>query len=554
MAETQGTLRRAGLIAAIVAVVGCFGAGSAAAAPLVLAGNYDGESVSVINTQTNMPVGEPIELGSPAGAIAIVPGGAAYVAEPENDSVTAIDPQTSKVLKTIPVGELPESLAVSPDGKTLYVADVESEEVAVIDTATNTSSGSIPLTGDPFAIAFAPNGKLAYVSVGDNLVTIDPAREQLVGERIPIGEVPRAIAFSPDGKTAYVSEEGSAAVGVVSTALGEEVDSIPMPGANPKGIAVSPDGSRLYVTDDVKEGTVSLFSTATNERLGEPIKVGEQPYELAFTPSGRTLYVADYESTDVTPIDTSTRETLTPIEMPGLGPWQLAITPDLSPTAAFSVLGVTTGLTATFDGSASTDPDGTVSSYYWAFGDGSAGAEVSAPGLTALGPRATHTYGGPGTYPAALTVLDNEGCGVAQVFTGRTAYCSGNPSATVSHPVAVTAPPVPIVCSARFSIGGVSHNRKNGTVRLRLRFPTTGWFLLLGKKVHAVTRKVRKPGTTVVTLHPRVELAKRLKKTLHAQVKFRITFAPTAVGCGARRTVHRSLALQRAPLRRHDRR
>ena len=135
------------------------------------------------------------------------------------------------------------------------------------------------------------------------------------------------------------------------------------------------------------------------------------------------------------------------------------------------------------------------------------------------------------------------------MFTGRTAYCNGGAVATVTHPVTVKAPPV--VCSARFAIGGVSHNRKNGTVRRPVRFPTTGWFLPFGKKVHAVTRKVRKPGTTVVTVHPRVELAKRLKKTLRAQVRFRITFTPTSAGCGAPRTVHRSLALLRAPRHHH---
>ncbi len=56
-------------------------------------------------------------------------------------------------------------------------------------------------------------------------------------------------------------------------------------------------------------------------------------------------------------------------------------------------------LTCTFDGSASSDSDGTVVSYSWDFGDGS----------TATGAKATHTYATAGSYGVRLTVTDNQG-------------------------------------------------------------------------------------------------------------------------------------------------
>ena len=55
-------------------------------------------------------------------------------------------------------------------------------------------------------------------------------------------------------------------------------------------------------------------------------------------------------------------------------------------------------------------------------------------GGTATGATPTHTYHGPGTYNARLSVVDGEGCGEAMIFTGRTAYCSGGAS-SVTHPV-----------------------------------------------------------------------------------------------------------------------
>jgi hypothetical protein len=56
-------------------------------------------------------------------------------------------------------------------------------------------------------------------------------------------------------------------------------------------------------------------------------------------------------------------------------------------------------LTVMFNGSASSDPDGTIAAYSWDFGDG-AGASSS---------TTSHVYSTAGTYMARLTVTDNQG-------------------------------------------------------------------------------------------------------------------------------------------------
>lgn len=538
MSMAPRILRRAGILAAIAAALTLATAAGAGAAPLLLTGNYDAGTVSVINTQTGAAVGSPIEAGLQTSNIAIVPGGQAFVTEFGTDSVGVIDTKTLKPVTTIPVGEGPESIAVSPDGKTAYVADDESAEVTVLDTASDSVVGSIPLSSGPGEIAFAPNGKFAYVVVNETLEVIDTATRKVVGTPIEVGSGPRTIAFSPDGTTAYIADESSGEVSIVNTGLGKEVGSIPV-GTTLWGVAVSPDGSRLYVTDTVAEGTVTVISTATDKPIGNPIKVGERPFDIAITPDGRKAYVADYDSKDVTPIDLTTDKALAPIPVSG-GAWQLAITPDLSPTASFTPPSALAGFPTVFSGAASTDPDGSVASWNWTFGDGGFANGVSP----------IHTYGTPGTYTAQLSVVDNEGCGEATVFTGRTAYCGGNPLAKATHPIEVKVPPA--LCTAKFGVGRAIHNRRNGTVRLQVKLPAAGSILLFGPKLHAVTRKASKAGSMFLTLHARVRLNKRLKKTHRARVGFRLTFTPKA-GCGSK-TVHRSLALLRAPRHRHHHR
>jgi len=74
------------------------------------------------------------------------------------------------------------------------------------------------------------------------------------------------------------------------------------------------------------------------------------------------------------------------------------VAPNQLPTAAF-----TSDVTlnhATFDASGSTDPDGTIQTYAWDFGDGSAAGSGKTP---------DHTYGAVGSYTVKLTVTDDRG-------------------------------------------------------------------------------------------------------------------------------------------------
>jgi PKD repeat protein len=66
------------------------------------------------------------------------------------------------------------------------------------------------------------------------------------------------------------------------------------------------------------------------------------------------------------------------------------------PTASFTY--TCSGLDCDFDGSGSTDSDGTIADYAWLFGDGGAGS----------GAQVSHSYSSDGTYTVQLTVTDND--------------------------------------------------------------------------------------------------------------------------------------------------
>ncbi|MDT4916662.1 MAG: hypothetical protein QOH89_1362, partial [Pseudonocardiales bacterium] len=72
---------------------------------------------------------------------------------------------------------------------------------------------------------------------------------------------------------------------------------------------------------------------------------------------------------------------------------------DTGPTPAFSTS--LSGITASFDATATSDPDpgDSIANYVWDFGDGSFGT----------GPTPQHVYGSPGTHTVQLTVVDQSG-------------------------------------------------------------------------------------------------------------------------------------------------
>ncbi len=88
------------------------------------------------------------------------------------------------------------------------------------------------------------------------------------------------------------------------------------------------------------------------------------------------------------------------------------------PSASFTISSPD-GLAVGVDGSASSDPDGSIASYGWSWGDGSADSTGSSP---------SHTYGASNTYTITLTVTDNEGG-----------------TATQSKQVTVSSAPIPLL-------------------------------------------------------------------------------------------------------------
>jgi PKD repeat protein len=114
---------------------------------------------------------------------------------------------------------------------------------------------------------------------------------------------------------------------------------------------------------------------------------------------------------------------------------------NIAPTASFTA--IPNGLSVAVDGSASTDPDGTIQTYAWKFGDNA----------TATGPSASHTYAVSGTYNITLTVTDNAG-----------ASNSVTKAVTVAGNAAPTASFIKTVNGLSVAVNGSGSSDRDGTI------------------------------------------------------------------------------------------
>jgi PKD repeat protein len=131
----------------------------------------------------------------------------------------------------------------------------------------------------------------------------------------------------------------------------------------------------------------------------------------------------------------------------------------MNPTASFT--STATLLSIDFDASASSDSDGTIDSYAWDFGDGSAV-------VTSASPTVTHVYAVNGVYSVTLTVTDNDSNTDAvsnQVFatdgSGNSVFAVANSNVTTGDaPLTVTFDTVGTVSYAELD-GGISYRSWN---------------------------------------------------------------------------------------------
>ena len=261
----------------------------------------------------------------------------AYITNYNSNTVSVINTATNVVLGSIPVGLQPVGVAVDSAGRRVYITNQGGNTVSVIDRAFLGVPGPpIPVGVNPAGIAVNPAGTRVYVANqgGSSVSVIDTATGTVIGPPIPVGLRPSGVAVNPAGTRIYVTNQGSNNLSVIDAET-EQVIAIPSVGIGPVGVAVNPAGTRVYVANR-ESSNLSVLDAATNFRIGAPIPVGLNPVGVSVNPAGTRVYVANFNSNNVSAVDLETG-TLTDLATGGANPYAFGVF--ISPANA-SLLGI----------------------------------------------------------------------------------------------------------------------------------------------------------------------------------------------------------------------
>jgi YVTN family beta-propeller protein len=227
-----------------------------------------------------------------------------YVANTAGTSVSVIDPAKNKVVQEITDIQVPESVAVSPDGKLVYISQWTGKVLTVVDRKTGKKIKDVPVSGHSHDVAATKDGKWVVVCNAQNPGALDivDAHTLELAKTIPMKTKQHDVVVTADSKYAITTAEGQPVMSVIdlqtqTIAWEHQFDM----GTQVPTIESNPDGSarRVFVQLNKLRG-FAVIDFATHEEVAritlpddEPaIKTSMSGHGIAVSPDGKTLWNA----------------------------------------------------------------------------------------------------------------------------------------------------------------------------------------------------------------------------------------------------------------------
>lgn len=217
----------------------------------ILSGSASGSIVNVpIDNQYDMS--NVINQRSPIAIKLYASGSRGIVCNNVSSTVSIFDTSTKTLVATVPVGNGPRDVVVTPDGTKAVVVNQYSADATIVDLTNNTVSGTVAVGNTPYFASITPDGTKAVVAnYGSASATVINLSNLTTGT-VACGTNPYGVAITPDGTKALVTNTGNSTISVINLSGSYGSLSGTVSGSllkSPEYITVTPDGTKALVTN-----------------------------------------------------------------------------------------------------------------------------------------------------------------------------------------------------------------------------------------------------------------------------------------------------------------
>jgi DNA-binding beta-propeller fold protein YncE len=213
--------------------------------------------------------------------------------------------------RSLPLGDLPLNLVVSPSKKFLAVTNngQSVQSVQLIDVKTERVLHSVVIPKSWFGLKFSADEKYLYASGGNDNCILQYAvtGNQLVlkesfqlGKKWPEKISPAGLDIDDRKKLLYVVTKENNSLYIVDLATKKILQQVPL-SAEAYTCLLSPDKKQLYIS--LWGGDKIMVFDTDKKIMTDSIAVGDNPNDICLTKKGQFLFVANANDNSVSVID-----------------------------------------------------------------------------------------------------------------------------------------------------------------------------------------------------------------------------------------------------------
>jgi YVTN family beta-propeller protein len=289
---------------------------------LVYVANLNAHNISIIDAVSDRLIGS-VPCGQKPIAIDVSPDGQfVYTANFDSNDVTALN-TTSLAVTTIPVGEAPTGVAVEGSRAKVWVTNSASSNVSIINTTTMTVDGGFSLSPGSAATSAtydAAHDEFYVTNTNPNLVSVYNGSNLSLVATVVDGLGVLSAYYDASHGQMLTADFGSNQVGAIND-TSHTLDSLVRIGTAPAGEVLDGATGDLYVFDGASNLTY-IVDPSTETVVGT-LAVGPGPFAGAYDPVTERIFIAGSSNNDLTVVDGRTNTVLS----------QLTLSPRFSATS-----------------------------------------------------------------------------------------------------------------------------------------------------------------------------------------------------------------------------